>query len=428
MGKIEHYSAKRRPTQGVQRKKAISTAFENEQLTQGVAQAVSQPDARSLTPDVVRSLQRSHGNQFVQRLVNTANRSGIQRTPEPIRTSTTPRLQRLAYTDAPSSWGGVTVTRSGEGIKGVFFVKKGGSTVVVKPSDSPGNMDYANQVMEGVGLEAPKQVAYTKDSTEGQSIAQLLIANKAVGRTATEVEDQVAANTHFVVMNTVAGDSIQRLDDDTEVEMIQNDAALKNIGRLMVADVFIGNSDRLVGSVNLGNFFYQAGNGIDMGNIATIDNEAKFNAGSADDRAKTISYLFSKTDRAGYLQGFLAKLKANAARKPKTLALLDTMPKMQAIMDKISVGVDDGFTDLAAKFAGTMDIVRRDLRATNARNGETMDVNVAKALGLFIVALVNGTDAKTARANLAQYLVYRNRRGKFANGFKWLAKLGGRGF
>src|SRR5687768_2679327 len=96
MGKLEHYSAKRRATQGVQRKKAISTAFENEQLTQGVAQAVSQPDARSLTPDVVRSLQRSHGNQFVQRLVNTANRSGIQRTPEPIRASTTPRLQRLA--------------------------------------------------------------------------------------------------------------------------------------------------------------------------------------------------------------------------------------------------------------------------------------------------------------------------------------------
>jgi hypothetical protein len=289
-------------------------------------------------------------------------------------------------------------------------------------------MDYANQVMEGVGLEAPKMVTYTKTSTEGQSIAQLLIANKGVGRTPTEIEDQVAANTHFVVMNTVEGDSIQRLDDDTEVEMIQNDAALKNIGRLMVADVFIGNSDRLVGSVNLGNFFYQASNGVDMGNIATIDNEAKFNASNADDRAKTIGYLFSKTDRLGYLQGFVSKLKTQAAKKPKTLALLDTMPKMQGIMDKISVGVDDGFTDLAAKFTGTMEIVRRDLRATNTKHGNTMDVNVAKALGLFIVSLVNGTDVKTARANLAQYLIYRNRRGKFATGFKWLAKLGGRGF
>src|SRR5688500_18540509 len=120
MGHLEHFSAKRRATRGVQRKKITTAAFENEQMPNGVAKAVKQPDAQSLTPDVVRSLQRTHGNQFVQRLVNTAKQPGIQRTPEPIRASSTPpRLQRLAYTDAPTSWGGVTVTRSGEGIKGV---------------------------------------------------------------------------------------------------------------------------------------------------------------------------------------------------------------------------------------------------------------------------------------------------------------------
>ena len=66
-----------------------------------------------------------------------------------------PAIQRLAHSDPPTTWRADSVTRSGDGIKGVFFVKDGNDMVIVKPIDDPTNIDYANTVMGSLGFAAP---------------------------------------------------------------------------------------------------------------------------------------------------------------------------------------------------------------------------------------------------------------------------------
>ena len=254
-------------------------------LEEFIQRAVDNPGEHTLTPAVVQTLQRTHGNHFVQRLVAQARQKNAARgKTSKADLKVTPRgsgfVQRLAYDDPPASWNADAVRRSGEGVAGVFFVDKGPDTVVVKPLDDPGNVEFANKFMEeGMGFEAPQTMSYAKTSGDGTTIKDLLVANKHVGRTPDEVETQIAGANYFVVMDMVAGKSIQRLDDNEAMGFITDANALKDVGRLMMADAFLGNTDRLVGgNVNLGNFFYAAAGTINA-KVTTIDNDSKFQQG-----------------------------------------------------------------------------------------------------------------------------------------------------
>jgi hypothetical protein len=122
-------------------------------------------------------------------------------------------VQRLAIGDAPTTWGGAPVSRSGEGRDGVFFVGPGGARVVVKPLRSTGNVEYANYFMRQMGLTAPATVRYAKTSREGQAITRLLMANQDKGRDSDEVKTQVENASAYLVMEMLSGTSIQTLDD-----------------------------------------------------------------------------------------------------------------------------------------------------------------------------------------------------------------------
>ena len=77
-------------------------------------------------------------------------------------------------------------------------------------------------------------------------------------------------------MSKVGGKSIKTLDDTEATQFIQDDGALEAVGRIMVADAFLGNTDRLLWSINLGNFFYAAAGAMATDVVRTIDNESNF--------------------------------------------------------------------------------------------------------------------------------------------------------
>jgi hypothetical protein len=336
-------------------------------------------------PDVL-ALQRKAGNRAVTRLVSTM-------------------VQRLAYTDAPSSWGAVTIKRSEEGIAGVYFVRSGADQIVLKPMTAAAPTEYASRFMQqGMGLDAPLSKIYAKNSPEGQQITTLLTTTPVQGaRSATEVQDQVKDANYYLVMSTVVGKSIQKLDEAEATEFIQNDAALKAVGRIMVADAFLGNSDRLIGgTVNLGNFFYAAATATAAGVVRTID----------------------VAGRGVYIQMVLTKFRQqrNALGHANAVNALDGR-RAQAEA-AISQGIDDALNDMAQVFRTNIDLVRAVAVPQEQESRAKRDPSAAKGLAHYIRARVReGVSKQKAVDKLKDYLEYRARRNKTPRGLKWLTRL-----
>jgi len=203
----------------------------------------------------------------------------VQRAPAPA----DPAVQRLAINDAPSAWRGQPVRRSGEGAAGVYFVGPPGQEVVVKPLLSTGNVEYAHKFLGHMDVQAPAFKRYDIGSSEGKAIKKFLRANNTaehpLERATGDLEMQLSSASAFLVMEMVQGPTLQGAGEDEARQFLGDTQALRQIGRTMVADAFLGNGDRIVGpTVNLGNFLYQVANAIAPNRLHAIDNDSKFSA------------------------------------------------------------------------------------------------------------------------------------------------------
>jgi hypothetical protein len=347
-------------------------------------------------------------------------------------------IQRFAFSDAPSTWGDVDeVKRSGEGVKGVYFVTKGQAKVVVKPEENPGSIDFANKFAQHVDLEAPQMATYPKTSSEGQALAHLLTTKTIGARSEDEVATQLAGANFFLVMSLVSGASIQRLDDEKALAFVTSEKAMNQVGRLYVMDAFLGNSDRLLGNVNLGNFFFD----VVGGNVITIDNESVFGEwrgsrqssygdqglridGPLGSSMSNLNLLMDATGRMGVISSFITKITATFARHPQASAAINK----RFIVEKISAGIVAGLRELSRLLAAHSNIVR-GIQTQNQQFGEArkdgfsqQSKSAAKALSLYLQARMSGQNEEGAKQAVKAYAEYRIARGRKWKGFKWTSK------
>lgn len=343
-------------------------------------------------------------------------------------------MQRLAYTDPPSGWGAVTIARSGEGAKGVYLIQSGPDLIVVKPMGGAARSEYANKVMQqAMGLDAPLSKTYPKGSVEGQDIATLLTTGPVQGaRSDTEATKVVRASNYFVVMSSVGGKSIQRLDDAEACEFIRNDEALKSVGRIMVADAFLGNMDRLLGDVNLGNFFYAAATMTTPGVIATLDNDAIFEsvtydtggiAGNLAQKLRLVERLIDPAKRNFFIDRFMDKFRVKHDDLGHVKAIAAYDGRVEQAKAAISQGVVDALDDIAYVFKTNIDLVREVAYSSESESLAKRDPDTAKGLAHYIRARrLKGTTETKAVARLKTYLEYRNKRNQTPTGLKWATR------
>jgi hypothetical protein len=342
-------------------------------------------------------------------------------------------IQRLAYTDPPSGWGAVTITRSGEGQKGVYLINSGLDQIVVKPMGGAARSEYANKVMQqAMGLDAPLSKTYTKESPEGQRIAKLLTDGLKNAKKVKELTRVMKFSNYFVVMSSVAGKSIQKLKDAEAYEFIRNDEALKSVGRIMVADAFLGNMDRLLGNVNLGNFFYAAATLTTPGVVATLDNDAIFEsvkyengdiAGNLAKKLRLVERLIDPKKREFFIDQFLRvfRVKHEDQHHVKTVNAYDK--RVDKVKAAISKGVDDALDDIAYVFKTNIDLVREVAFSNESQSLQNRDLDTAKGLAHYIRARrLKGTTETKAVARLKTYLEYRTKRNQTPTGLKWATR------
>lgn len=342
-------------------------------------------------------------------------------------------IQRLAYDDPPETWAPVNrIKRSGEGVEGVYFVYKGTDMIVVKPVIDPGNIEYANLMTGAItGLETPKTVVYPITGTD--PISQLFASTTIEGsRGDDELAQKLRTNRYWLVMSTVAGRSIQTLPEDAThneaLEFIQNQQALEDTGRIMVADSFLGNTDRLIGMrVNLGNFFYNTA----TGRAATIDNDmevkrAEFRRNGSIDmptHMAAFEWLMDPGTRVQLINNFLKKFKQ---AHPALINQIDD----DQVTAWVSNGIDKGLADLKNAL-DNMGLVR-SAKGIDKRYGASnkRDYAMIKGSAQYMSKRLGGMSEDKAKEKLGKYIKYKELYNKLPKGLKWTARIWnkGRGF
>lgn len=249
-----------------------------------------QPESRQilLTPSNILSLQRSIGNQAVQRLVSGARTDRIQRLSageNPVVTGTLVRIQRL---------GGATgvnfaLTNS---LNQKLIVK-----FVQKVKDDPEKSILGTQILQQAGLNAPN----VRQATPGDR-ANLLNGIGAIKKPDQTTQKQINAfrgyinnaSYHMMVMDFAGGKTLaamkqaQGADESLELTEAMNDPQFQSdMGKLLATDAFTGEADRMhlnfLGMskgkpnfelrVNVGNLIISKANG--SYRVIPIDNDFK---------------------------------------------------------------------------------------------------------------------------------------------------------
>jgi len=245
----------------------------------------------------------------------------------------------------PSSinWAAETqsVKRSGEGQFGVFFfTSKDGGELVVKPETTqytaPANVMFANEFFsKGMGLEAPTSVVVAKQVPEGQVIAEQIVGNPPKGKLdATQRADptllpKIVANVenadYFFVMEKLSGKSLSAMIGDVNTldelaEFVGNlKLIMKEIGRMIFADAFLGNEDRISHrDMNLGNVMVDT---IGKPRLLTLDSNT------------SIKPVKTEFERNAYVNA----LENIALSEEQIEAMLDGM--LDTIQKKLSIGI-----------------------------------------------------------------------------------------
>ncbi|MFF3781394.1 hypothetical protein [Streptomyces sp. NPDC001933] len=364
-----------------------------------------------------------------------AQQPGVRRVPAPADLS----VQRLAVEDAPSSWHGQAVRRSGEGADGVFFVGPPGAEVVIKPLPSTGNVEYAHRFLEHMDIRAPRIVRHAVTSREGQAIHDLLMRNQAVGRTPEEIPNQLSSAQAFLVMEKAPGATLQGMDANAALQFLGDGEALRKTGRTMVADAFLGNDDRIVGSrVNLGNFLYQAAAAIaPTAQLTAIDNSSRFTAPQVlptraggkrlDDRlAVKLGYLQMLRHPARtnpFITKFLQRFRQAHQNSPAVTAILDDDAQSGPIKDRLGEGIASAFADLATVFTGNASLLRAIGSGYDEASAENRSVSGAKAAAKYVSDTQNGLTHDQAVDELIGYVERRCAKDKLPTGLKWVGQL-----
>ncbi|MET9662994.1 hypothetical protein [Streptomyces sp. NPDC006510] len=364
-----------------------------------------------------------------------AQQPAVQRVPAPTELS----VQRLTVEDAPSSWHGQAVRRSGEGADGVFFVGPPGAEVVVKPLSSTGNVEYAHRFLEHMDIRAPRIVRHAVASREGQAIHDLLMNNQAVGRTPEEIPNQLGTAQAFLVMETAPGATLQGMDANAALQFLGDEAALRQTGRTMVADAFLGNDDRVVGGrVNLGNFLYQAATAIaPTTRLTAIDNNSRFTAPQVlptraggkklDDRlAVKLGYLGMLRDPArsnAFIARFLQRFRQAHHNSPEITGILDDDAQSGPVKDRLGEGITSAFADLATVFTDNVFLLRAIGSGYDEASAEDRSVSGAKATAKYVSDTQKGLTHDQAVDQLIGYVERRCAKDKLPTGLKWMGQL-----
>ncbi|MFF0748145.1 hypothetical protein [Streptomyces sp. NPDC004267] len=373
----------------------------------------------------------------VQRTAAAPAELAVQRAPAASAAPADLAVQRLAIEDAPSSWQGQPVRRSGEGVFGVYFVGGPGEEVVVKPVWSTGDIEYAHRFLEHMGIQAPRIVRHAIGSAEGDEISALLR-----NQTTEEIEQQLSMAQAFLVMEMAPGASLQTMGTDAAVAFLHDEASLRQIGRTMVADAFLGNGDRITTSkANLGNFLYQAAAVIApgaAGQITAIDNEARFPApkvaigssgnkrleGGLDAKVGHLQGLRAPARANPYIDKFLERLRISHRERPEVTAILDDPAQKDRLKDLLGAGITAAFADLASVFNGNGLLLRAIASGDyDEASAQHRSVNGAKAAAKYVMDTQSGMTHDQAVQKLITYVEQRIAKDRLPSGLKWAAKL-----
>jgi hypothetical protein len=273
-GRIRRYRSKK--------KKSPPQTINRAKQTPAAQPEVETLDPQTLTPERVLSLQRTIGNQAVQRLV--MEQSGGQATakrPTPKRELSlptslphvnTPFMQRLAMTETPIDATNLTEIRMLQGgrVGKVYLIKNAtGQQIIVKlQGEDTSRTVMGTQILKQAGVPVPE----TRVAAPGDigNIAAGLTSLKATNPDYTAVVDGYFADIaggeypNVLVMDFVQGEALEhdeiqtRLgrDDEEITEKVRVRAAdlvpamlsfefQQDLGRMMAADAFAGNADRM---------------------------------------------------------------------------------------------------------------------------------------------------------------------------------------
>jgi hypothetical protein len=246
--------------------------------------------AEALDPDTVLDLQRLAGNAAVHTLV--ASRPPAKTRPK----ANAPTIQRLAV--AGTRWGAATSAKiSSSGAGGAAIVNDGSGPVVVKTGEAPGPevlvaAHMFSQVGErdedGIGVGAPMARIAEGDEPGliGTTLRRLLppAADDSQQRRYDDFIDRLD-QPYTVVYSFASGKDYQdilmeqkqskskkflgifktgkrKVTPDSAMNRLASEPGqTKALGRAAAVDIFTSNRDRLIGSVNLENFKFDATTG-----------------------------------------------------------------------------------------------------------------------------------------------------------------------
>lgn len=281
--------------------KYLSKGQSRTELIQTIRKAQSK--SGYLARQDISILQASLGNQTVQRLLKNGSaktKTGLPTIKQELNRSKLENIQRFPTdptTQKPINWAQETesVTKSGSGVQGVFFpVDQGGTKLVIKPefvdSARPTTAEQsqmADKFLSKMGFQSPNSRIVDGGSTEATAIVETVSSKFVVPG---DVEDAGAFREQMKQrLNQVPYFKIMAFDRKPSLEELVKDATNENkmqelvqqvfarvsimmdLGRLVVADSFMGNDDRVEKSAaNIGNVLIQDGT------VSTIDSDASF--------------------------------------------------------------------------------------------------------------------------------------------------------
>ncbi|WP_126898080.1 hypothetical protein [Streptomyces sp. WAC 01325] len=193
----------------------------------------------------------------------------------------------IGYEVPPQHWPSIIMaSRSAEGGGGVFFISDhAGNSAAIKPMrHSAPEVLYADKFIKNVAdVLVPESVVYDVNSNEGRTLS-ILLSNVIVQneRASGELIQQIKNAKHFTVMERIQGEPLSKVAKDLRrlVGFAGDRSAMRKVGSLIVADSFLGSSDRLVfrdyseppkyrpDPINLDNIMYEPRVG-----LIAIDNE-----------------------------------------------------------------------------------------------------------------------------------------------------------
>jgi hypothetical protein len=281
-------------------------------------------DPRRLTPADVLHLQRTAGNQAVQRLLRgesarsaEAPQPAVQRDAVPVAAPPiSPRqgedalIQRLAYTDRPPQVAPGQVERvwkSGTGQTGVYFAQQGNERIVLKftPVAEAQRSEFANEVIRtGTGLGAPQSRVYHSHNPADNTYQQVVPMLRAwIGRVPPPgnlLDQRVVDDTDatpgqpkaMTVMEAARGEGMDVMAanpgrHNALLSALISPQVIQGLAKMLVVDIILNNTDRILrpagnagerDPANVGNIFVNAD--VDdprRSSVSTLDSDAQVN-------------------------------------------------------------------------------------------------------------------------------------------------------